>query len=102
MLSRKLCEQLDDAGFEKRSGAPIFVGDDYFPPTLTDLIYGCGDSFEDLHRENFGEIYTNPVQWVCSGKDKFRIHILGKSSNTPEEAVANLWLALNTKELEHE
>lgn len=67
----------------------------WYVPTLSELIAACGDHLVGLSRMWEGKwltgwcaIYTkNPV-------DSFHSVIEG---DTPEEAVANLWLALNKK-----
>jgi hypothetical protein len=62
-----------------------------YNPTLSELITACGESFHAL------KVYHRPeVEWIAMAKESFYIpgQITGK---TPEEAVARLWIALNTK-----
>jgi len=53
-------------------------------PTLPELIEACGDKFAGLARTHEGE-------WFASSND-----YLTERFPTPEEAVANLWLALQS------
>jgi hypothetical protein len=58
-------------------------------PTLSELIEACGDKFVTLTRWKKAVL---SVEWSAYGTD-FR-----RDGRTLEEAVANLWLALNEKE----
>lgn len=115
MISYQLAKYLKDAGFpfrEIKDG--MRVGDQqevfyfcpdfnasegdsfktkchFYAPTLSELIEACGEDFKGLlnHREERGDTdgliwCANALSVVCWEK-------------TPEEAVANLWLALNAK-----
>lgn len=65
------------------------VGNEILPcPTLSELIEACGDSFVNLTKSD--------KDWHCNWFDDHE----GENTigGTPEEAVANLWLALNRKE----
>lgn len=58
-------------------------------PTLSELIEACGDEFRNLTQE-YGRWHTNFIQ----GHD----YDYGETEgSTPEEAVANLYLALHEK-----
>ncbi len=59
----------------------------YFP-TLSELIEVCGDKFYCLKRSQGVSRFI----WMAESNDDEPIAWLG---STPEEAVANLWLALN-------
>lgn len=86
-MTYELAKQLKDAGFEKKNGAPIFIEDDVFPPTLSELIEAC---------ETWIDVYGYKDNWSASTEtamDNKNIH----HGSTPEEAVARLWLALNKK-----
>lgn len=87
-MTYQFAEELKDAGFEKKNGAPIFIEDDVFPPNLSELIEACGEGFDSLGKKN--------VQgWWATHRNKNSLtHFSG---STPEEAVARLWLALNKK-----
>lgn len=106
-MTYELASQLKEAGFPQiksdgrnRNGHYIVDGKvPCFDPTLAELIAACGDDFEDL-RAPFGEPEDGDfdIDWrAFSNKIDFRtmlyIKIQGAGS-TPEEAVANLWIAL--------
>jgi hypothetical protein len=92
----QLAKQLKRAGFTKPTGFPIMLGPlpeaEQSWPTLSELIEACGDKFNNLYKSPSGweakgrqEKYDDPIsdQMICGGQ-------------TPEEAVARLWLALNS------
>lgn len=59
-------------------------------PTLSELIEACGDDFHDLSRWKKG---NEKGDW-----NAIAINLKGNEWGcTPEESVAKLWLALNTK-----
>lgn len=58
--------------------------DDIYVPTLSELIEACGDSFYSLHI-----VSTTKGNWEARATSDE----IG-TGFTPEEAVANLWLAL--------
>lgn len=62
-----------------------------YVPTISELIEACGDRFNNLYLMNVGT--HGEDKWYCCDR-KLSNHCFGK---TPEEAVANLWLALNKK-----
>lgn len=67
---------------------PYMNRDALFVPKLSQLIGACGEEFYDLQSKGNGF-------WLSSGNhDGEWIEGFG---STPEEAVANLWLALNEK-----
>jgi hypothetical protein len=92
-MNYELAKELKNAGFPQGGkGGWAFppdalVGrskDRVYVPSLSELIEACGDGFYQMQRG-----ITN---WRCIGiKTKTFV------GNTPEEAVARLWLALNTK-----
>jgi len=59
------------------------IDDGYYCPNLADLVEACGHHLSRLHIEK--------TTWTaqCNDPAKFAI------SNTPEEAVAKLWLSLH-------
>jgi hypothetical protein len=64
-----------------------------YVPTLSELIEACGESFRQLTRD------LDSHKWVASDNvfyDDAGIQEISESGATPEEAVANLWLALTT------
>ena len=99
-----LAKQLKDAGFPQNyrvnqkdlegfteEGKKSYLEQlDPHIPTLSELITACGESFHAL------KAYHRPeVEWIAMVTESFYIpgQITGK---TPEEAVARLWIALNT------
>jgi len=72
-------------------------------PTLSELIEACGEEFCELVRSNN---YTVKPMWLAypseeafnkSGNDCVLDCCGYEIGSTPEEAVANLWLAINKK-----
>lgn len=103
-MNYELAKKLKDAGFPQKSrigsiltknDAPPQTEDDYaYPPTLSELIEACGDDFGFLQAANVPNIHKRIIGgWAAGayGTDE-PISVY----ETPEEAVANLWLALNT------
>lgn len=60
-------------------------------PTLSELIEACGKNFEVLWQGWGGE------KWLAAQTTSYGDPENYQTGSTPEEAVANLWLALNTK-----
>ena len=60
-------------------------------PTLSELIEACGKDFKKLWRHSNGILSAH--SGTLSGKDAFQ-----KDGETPEEAVARLWLAIKAGE----
>lgn len=58
-------------------------------PTLSELIEACGDDFKNLTKD--GNWYTN---LVAGNEDYYES--FDSIGDTPEEAVAKLWIKLNT------
>jgi hypothetical protein len=99
-----LAKQLKDAGFpQKEDGTQLFAygvnlgmsqkqmtAKSAYRPTLEELIEACGDKFEVLNRDDDGW-YCNNIVLPEHAHEPFY------SGSTPIEAVARLWLALNTK-----
>ena len=115
-MKYELALQLKDADFPNLGGG---IGERYiypepgylglsrsqacYDPTLSELIEECGEGFGELVRSN--NYITKPMWLAYPSKGA-----LNKSDNdcvldccgyeigsTPEEAVVNLWLALNNK-----
>ncbi len=80
MLSYEICKKLKEAGFPQK----LFVVNGE-KPSLLELIKECGDSFVYLRRD--GE-----NKWWARGNNG--------EYQTPEEAVANLYLKLKSNEKE--
>lgn len=99
-MNYEIAKKLKDAGFPLKMVHNSWNGEnfiklndglDYYVPNLSELIRSCGGSFSELSdidsdhpRSEFG--------WRAMTRD--RLACLG---DTPEEAVANLWIALNTR-----
>jgi hypothetical protein len=111
-MNYELARELKDAGFPQGTttdanrynhldskGNPCapFYPDAVYVPTLTELIEACGDGFETLSRDTT----TEKMCWIANNyhdADSPEEKVLGwYEGSTPEEAVANLWLALNKK-----
>lgn len=95
MISYELAKKLADAGFPGGSGKYYPDGEEkeyILSPNLSELIEACGDKFIALARADFpGE---NGKLWAVVGNG---FNAIGEiEGTTPEEAVANLWLALST------
>lgn len=94
-MNYELAKKLKNAGFPQNARMGAFISDndgengDCYGPTLSELIHECGEGFEMLERD--GKWWA----WEYSGVDGGG----GKSGSgqTPEEAVANLWLKLNER-----
>lgn len=106
-MTYELALQLKEAGFpiHEFNGEPAdrhscTCGEyerDECKPTLSELIESCGSSFYELRK--LGYEYTNSAPmdgfiWEASSPDVTPMLYVG---NTPEEAVARLYLALNKK-----
>lgn len=63
-------------------------------PTLSELIEACLDFYHPCSFEMGGE---NTWWAILRGKGNKRALVPVQVGSTPEEAVANLWLALNKK-----
>lgn len=105
-MNYDLAKQLKDAGFPLKYPAWQYErawnkpenewGADYaYVPTLSELIAACGTKFGILERDK------NTGVWYCvsdiEGDRKTVAEGSYSAAETPEEAVATLWLALNKK-----
>lgn len=100
-MTYELAKQLKDAGFPQahnydENGRSDYVDKDYKGdalvgyisiPTLSELITACGDKFFTLER-----LYDG-----CFAANDDNGNRIGEEYETPEEAIAKLWLALNAK-----
>lgn len=104
-MNYELAKELKDAGFPQEEGAGEVIDDEGLPakpgvyegrlyvPILSELIEACGESFRRL------EVTLLPsVKWHCVGVDiPGSLDVFSEvHGTTPEEAVAHLWIALNT------
>lgn len=98
-MNYELAKQLKDAGFPQKQHYNSDTGyrDDFRSPelvaypTLSELIGACGDKFRGLE---VGDWLAEDKSVIWYAKSKLEIIVEG---NTPEGAVANLWLELNKK-----
>jgi len=92
-MNYKLLDKLEKAGF------PLVLSQenqDVRPPTLSELIEACGEKLDLLERTGM----VGQEKWRASvdeDREGYGTSIYGE---TPEEAVANLWLSLQAKEEE--
>jgi hypothetical protein len=106
MISYKLALKLKEAGFIQPDAGQTFYGiwgdeegvhrggiseEDIYFPTLLELIEACGERFKGLWRTPEGQwkalsTYESDVQGVAQVYELF--------GTCPDEAVADLWLAL--------
>lgn len=106
-MNYELVKKLKDAGYPIKYTLGALAYDQEPPsqfiidPTLSELIEACGDRFEKLE---YNPYHDETVEdWYTTGCDD-RKHKPGEYSGhtiwgkTPEEAVANLWLALTPSE----
>ncbi len=116
-MNYELAKKLKEAGFpqgswgEYYSGGRLYSGlvpksdvddDVFYVPVLEELIDACGKKFSGLicvhsrEKKTFKAIENIWLQRL-EPSNSFRDFIKGKvvSGDTPEDAVANLWLALN-------
>lgn len=96
-MKYELLKRLRDAGFPHYWGTawlpetPIEIAERWYP-TLSELINACTESGAKFQ---VGQTYTEPwnarIQKILNGV------YYERNGDTPEEAVAELWLALNEK-----
>lgn len=106
-MNYELALKLKEAGFPQKTtikacanGICTDVGLPY-EPTLSELIAACGDKFGALEK-----IALTGIEWQAFSRQEFQKYgqdsrlvgnATGYAGSTPEEAVANLYLALNQK-----
>ena len=89
-------KELKDAGFphERCNTERVYCEDPAHFPTLSELIEACGDKFQRLE---------TPIKATKREKTWWYAHSTEPEDftvgDTPEEAVARLWLALNKKDV---
>lgn len=101
MISYELAKKLKTAGFPQKVGEGVVVGvfnvgTAYFP-TLSELL--CSVRDHPMNRKDIG-LYCNGSEWVAWARKTNLDEGDGDRDcrgQTPEEAVANLWLVLNAK-----
>ena len=98
-MDYNLCKELKEAGFPQPDvniGKGCWVSGDIgqdgaYSPTLSELIEACGEMFEYMERIRGGTIPELKWSAVSTNVEKYNISY----GHTPEEAVANLYLAIN-------
>ena len=97
-MTYELAKKLRQVGFpfkECELETCTYIGDsldesgkNYHYPTLSELIEACGEKFGYLDKSKLG--------WIAGDNESKGVPYM-KFVETPEEAVANLWLELNKK-----
>ena len=99
-MNYELAKKLKDAGFpDKKVGEIVEYpeGKAFGIPNLSELIEALGDVYFSLSNHSGDQGWCATLNdHFCSPMDIQKYHGHGK---TPEEAVANLWLELNKKEI---
>ncbi len=96
MINYKLAKQLKDAGFpQKEFGEPCAEhyhkqGEMCYIPTLSELIDACGDDFRSLDYD------WDYREWYAKGSNGGIV----RGEESPDIAVAKLWLKLNEQKKE--
>ena len=104
MIDYTLVKELKDNGFPHNdwtvTSLDSFPPIVYFnnPPTLSELIEACGDGIHSIRKG----IWKGNGNWMASqdsldsAGNSYPVEPVG-TGDTPEEAVAKLWLAINKK-----
>lgn len=103
-MNYELAKKLKDAGFTQFGSnedgyATTDAGDMIYIPHLHELIEACGNSFFSLSVSLNGDIWYafGDWEWQLGEEPKQAKDMRLGHGSTPEEAVANLYLALNNK-----
>ena len=101
-MDYQLAKELKTAGFPYRmtepvrSMAPIGTNDYVTLPTLSELVEACGHKVSDFRLDRSFVGGEHSVLWTATMLLRDEKESLWQGQgNTPEEAVARLWLALN-------
>ena len=101
-MNYELAKKLKDVGFPQKDisvivgnedsfvADPFHLNEYFYVPSLSELIEACGNEFSRLTRNKD----LMGIFWRAVSSSGIYSSII---SNTPEEAVANLWLELNKK-----
>ena len=85
-----------DGSHTKISDKGIIPVHEVYVPLLHELIEACGDRFIGVRKVKEGSKWGAEAEGLASPTQKFLYKLDGiVFGDTPEEAVANLWLALN-------
>lgn len=98
MITYEIAGKLKEAGFPQKGNSIDYFGVEsvsedgkitgkYYIPTLSELIHACSKEFSSLNHWK----YSNTRKWSCGFGNTM---ITGE---TPEDAVAMLWLEINKK-----
>lgn len=101
-MNKELLEKLRAAGFPESKCTHKLMHDEngcpfgWHGPNLEQLIEACGNGFANLEREDEG-IEEGGIQWIAF-KNNGDVNVIGDggTGKTPTEAVARLWLALQS------
>jgi hypothetical protein len=100
MITYELAKKLKEAGFPQGGNGGWQLQDTdnerFYSPTLSELIEACGDRFSWLESYKDNETTIGKIRWGAYGFGDGEWNPEG-FGNSPEEAVANLWLKLNNK-----
>jgi len=110
MINYELAKQLYKNGTFKSSIPVTKANEKYLDyPPLSELIEACGGSFDVLQRWEWNDLFPSDIKEVASicwraypteeaYKGDCVVDCCGyETGDTPEEAVAKLWLQLNKK-----
>jgi len=112
MITYELAKKLKDAGFNSKEVKKYSYKDGKFhddydvpdglllpDPTLSELIEACGDKFENLKRDGNSGEYAWRTNYIYDSGQEYDDYACTSEANgsSPEEAVANLYLSLNSK-----
>lgn len=109
-MNYELAKKLKDAGFPESEEDNKYIEPDntivspgsgpctekaIYVPSLSELIEACGYEFRMLLlHTTYNKKLKKP--WEAVPNKKIRPEVKGAKGSTPEEAVANLWLYINT------
>lgn len=99
-MNYELAKELKDSGFPGNPQLDVLESweehEEVDFPTLSELIEACGKDFLMVGRHAHLREAGDPNRWFASGKIT-KAKWIKRYGSTPEEAVARLWLALNSK-----
>lgn len=110
-MTYELAKELTDAGFSQEGfgmhwNGSVFTTQDIegvYAPTLSELIEACGDRFQNVNLTSGLMSMRNKetLFWEACAYIKGETYTTWQNEDckysSPEEAIANLWLALNKK-----
>lgn len=100
MLSYLTASKLKESGFPSGKDNEDYYEEfrDWIPPTLSELIESCDKDgiFLWKFKDDWCATRIDP-SYDCFSDDFIDDHFSPKKGHSPEEAVANLWLALQSK-----